>query len=265
MRNTRNNRIPFLSDPNKLSSESELLLDEFELSDSIVPDDFLTDSGRASRLSNCIVDDFGKRYSCVHLGSCHEKPNCFRNGLLQENIDFHKLQFHPEDRITWCEEVFPDILRLIDSETASNPLDYSFIFNLRYIREDRSIIQYIHIGTVVFVEDKLLPDLKLKVFFETNHPQKNDNIVMTIYKYSAERGYLKTLTKRYGRTETHILTERELEVIKLCYKGLSSKMIAEELNLSIHTIKNHKRNSMEKTMTHNIVELIRICLRNKWL
>ena len=118
---------------------------------------------------------------------------------------------------------------------------------------------------VVFVDNKLLPDLQLKAFFETGNLQLNNHIAMTIYRYSEDQGYLKTLTKKYERSNIHILTDRELEIIRLCYKGLSSKMIAEKLNLSIHTVKNHKRNSMEKTMTHNIVELLRICLKNKWL
>jgi DNA-binding CsgD family transcriptional regulator len=42
-------------------------------------------------------------------------------------------------------------------------------------------------------------------------------------------------------------------------------MIADKLNLSIHTVKNHKRNSMDKTMTHNIAELIHLCILNHWV
>jgi DNA-binding CsgD family transcriptional regulator len=30
-------------------------------------------------------------------------------------------------------------------------------------------------------------------------------------------------------------------------------------------VKNHKRNCMEKTQTHNISELIHICIQNRWL
>jgi DNA-binding NarL/FixJ family response regulator len=56
-----------------------------------------------------------------------------------------------------------------------------------------------------------------------------------------------------------------MEIIRLCHEGLSSKMIAEKLNLSIHTVKNHKRNSMNKTLTHNITELIHLCIKNNWL
>ena len=213
----------------------------------------------------CIMDFSGKRFSCIHHGHCNEKPNCFKSGILQENLDFHQLQFHPADRILWCEEAFPDILKFIDSEEVANITDYRFVFNHRYIRNDGSTSQFMHEGSISFTEDKLLPDLKLKVFFEIADNKTDDTIILTIFRYSAEQGYQQIFAKTYGLNTDSVLTERELEIIKLCYEGLSSKMIAEKLNLSVHTVKNHKRNCMEKTLTHNITELINLCIRSHWL
>jgi len=213
----------------------------------------------------CVMDFSGKRFSCIHHGHCSQKPNCFKSGILQENLDFHQLQFHPGDRMLWCEKAFPDILKFIDSQPASKIPDYRFIFNHRYIRNDGSISQFMHEGSISFTEDKLLPSLKLKVFFEIADNQNDEAIILTIFSYSSENGYQQIYTKTYGLNTISVLTERELEIIRLCYEGLSSKMIAEKLNLSFHTVKNHKRNSMEKTKTHNITKLIHFCLKNNWL
>jgi DNA-binding NarL/FixJ family response regulator len=46
---------------------------------------------------------------------------------------------------------------------------------------------------------------------------------------------------------------------------MSSKMIADRLCISEQTVKNHKRNMMEKTSAKNIVELINFSLKNNWL
>lgn len=214
---------------------------------------------------NCLIDYSGRQFACAYHGHCLEKDKCFKNGLLHVNLDFHKLHFHPEDRMLWCEETFPDILKFINSEPQVKTPDYRFIFNQRYIRKDGSISQFMHEGSISLGKDKLLPVLNLKVFFEIADIKTNETIVLTIFKYLTDLGYQKVFTKEYGKCCNSVLSHREMEIIKLCHEGLSSKMIAQKLNLSIHTVKNHKRHCMEKTETHNISELIHMCIKNDWL
>lgn len=212
----------------------------------------------------CLVDRSGRQFACVHE-HCQKQSACFKNSLLQEKLDFHELGFHPEDRRLWCDVAYPDILRFIDSEPVVEFPDYRFIFNHRYIRKDGSISQFMHEGSLTFSNDKRVPLLNLNVFFEIADIKSDETMILTIFRYSADQGYQKVFTRVYSNKHRSNLTQRELEIIKLCHEGLSSKMIAEKLNLSIHTVKNHKRNCMEKTLTHNISELIHICIQNHWL
>jgi DNA-binding CsgD family transcriptional regulator len=214
--------------------------------------------------SSCLVDYSGKQFSCIH-DHCSEHNRCFNEDLLADNFNFHELHFHQEDRTLWCDKVFPDILKYIGSEPNVETSDYRFIFNHRYVRNDGSISQFMHEGSIAFVNDKCLPVLNLKVFFEIADIKADETIVLTIFRYSVEHGYRKVMTKLYSNALCSILSLRELEIIKLCHEGLSSKMIADKLKLSIHTVKNHKRNCMEKTLTHNISELIHLCIQNHWL
>lgn len=213
---------------------------------------------------NCLVDHSGRQFSCIY-DHCHKLSDCCRKLLQQENPDFHELHFHQEDRTLWCEKVFPDILKFIDSEQVVPSLEYKFIFNHRYVRKDGSISQFMHEGNITLADDKLIPVLSIKVFFEIADIKPEETIILTIFKYSADQGYKKVFTKEYGRSLHSPLSPRELEIIRLCHNGNSSKMIAEKLKLSIHTVKNHIRNSMEKTMTHNITTLVHLCLQNYWL
>lgn len=214
--------------------------------------------------SSCLVDYSGKQFSCIH-SHCKEHNSCFNGNLLADNFIFQELHFHQEDRMLWCDKVFPDILKFISSEPDVEPSEYRFIFNHRYIRMDGSISQFMHEGSIAFVDDKCMPILNLKVFFEIADIKSDETIILTIFRYSVEHGYRKVLSKMYSNTNNSLLSPRELEIIKLCHEGLSSKMIADKLKLSIHTVKNHKRNCMEKTLTHNISELIHICIQNHWL
>lgn len=213
---------------------------------------------------NCLIDHSGRQYTCIHK-HCLDDSRCFKNELPDVNFDFQALQLLPEDRQLWCEEAFPDILSFFDSLSVAEHSDYRFSFNHRYIHKDGNISQFLHEGTLIFSNDNSLPVLSLKVFTEIGDIKTDETIVLSIFRYSADQGYQKVFTKVYGETHNSQLSQREIEIIRLCLEGLSSKMIADKLSLSIHTVKNHKRNCMEKTLTHNIAELINLCIRSRWV
>lgn len=53
------------------------------------------------------------------------------------------------------------------------------------------------------------------------------------------------------------LTPREQEVIELIARGMSNKAVGRELHISIHTVKSHLRNIMEKLNLHSRLQLAR--------
>ena len=73
------------------------------------------------------------------------------------------------------------------------------------------------------------------------------------------------LEKSFGKEETCSptpLTPREIEIVKLTAKGLISKEIARELNLSIHTIYTHRKNILEKLSLKTSSELLLYAIQN---
>ena len=68
------------------------------------------------------------------------------------------------------------------------------------------------------------------------------------------------------QTENYELSDRETDVLVLVAKGLSSKEIADNLHISIHTVNSHRKNITHKTgiksvaglavyaMLHNLIE-----------
>jgi DNA-binding NarL/FixJ family response regulator len=56
--------------------------------------------------------------------------------------------------------------------------------------------------------------------------------------------------------EASALTERELQVVQCAAKGMTNKIIAAELGLSEHTVKNYLFRSFEKIGVSNRVELL---------
>lgn len=212
----------------------------------------------------CLIDHCGKQFSCIHE-QCREFCSCYKTENDPGNRDFHALRYHADDRLILYQEVLPDIQKYIGSIPVHDLPEYRLSFNHRYIHKDGCVSQFLHEGTMAFSGEIAHPVLNLSVFSEIGDIKTDDTMVLTIFRYFAEDGYKKVFTKVYGETQDGQLTQREREIIRLCLDGLSSKMIAAKLNLSIHTVKNHKRNSMEKTLTHNIAELINLCIRYRWL
>lgn len=65
------------------------------------------------------------------------------------------------------------------------------------------------------------------------------------------------------KEETKVLTERELEILKLIVREHSSDEIAEELFISRRTVDTHRKHIMKKTASKTIVGLMKYAFRNE--
>lgn len=61
--------------------------------------------------------------------------------------------------------------------------------------------------------------------------------------------------------ETHILTIREREVLKLIASGLTNKQIAVQLFISVKTVETHRTNIMQKLDVHTTADLVRYAIK----
>ncbi len=62
--------------------------------------------------------------------------------------------------------------------------------------------------------------------------------------------------------EQVMLTEREIQVVRLVAEGLSSREIADRLSISVKTVDTHRANIMEKVNVRNVAELIKYAIRH---
>ncbi|MFZ4414126.1 MAG: response regulator [Bacteroidales bacterium] len=60
----------------------------------------------------------------------------------------------------------------------------------------------------------------------------------------------------------HEITKRELQVIESFAGGFSYKEIADQLNISIHTVESHKKNILEKLELNSIVDLVKYAIKH---
>lgn len=73
------------------------------------------------------------------------------------------------------------------------------------------------------------------------------------------------IVNRLGMPETHhsLLTEREVEIVKLVAEGMITKEIADKLSVSVRTIETHRSKIMKKLGVVNTAEMIRAVYEKK--
>jgi DNA-binding CsgD family transcriptional regulator len=70
---------------------------------------------------------------------------------------------------------------------------------------------------------------------------------------------------QYTHKERLLITKREREVLKFLASGCSTKKIAEQLAISLHTVESHRKNLLEKFKAKNSAELIKKASKIFWL
>ena len=60
--------------------------------------------------------------------------------------------------------------------------------------------------------------------------------------------------------EASLFTAREIEIVKLLARGMTSVQIASELSISTHTVNSHRRNMLGKFCLKNTTELLKVAL-----
>ena len=68
-----------------------------------------------------------------------------------------------------------------------------------------------------------------------------------------------------GAPQSHDLSEREAEVLRLVAWGYTNKEIGSYLTISVKTVETHKANILEKLDLRSRVEMVRYALRQGWL
>ncbi|MFA5089311.1 MAG: response regulator transcription factor [Candidatus Omnitrophota bacterium] len=100
-----------------------------------------------------------------------------------------------------------------------------------------------------------------------------DDLLLALRKISAGQIYLDSQVSDYllkkvtmpqkEQQGEGLLTEREVDVLKLVAEGKAAKEIAALLSLSPRTVENYKNNMLKKLGLHRTSDLIKYAIRNK--
>jgi DNA-binding NarL/FixJ family response regulator len=191
---------------------------------------FFDDHAMIGKGLNTLIDNFKSDFSSVFVAN--DKATLIKNLSTQE-IDVLILDI-----------VAPDVVGLELFEMVVS--DFPEIKVLAYSSLNSPILieNLLSIGVMGFVNKKEDENVILNAIISVY----NDTIfVEDQYKY---------LTSKYRELVPTILSEREIEILKLISQELTSQEIAAQLHISIRTVENHRTNIFKKLDVKNTAGLI---------
>lgn len=133
-----------------------------------------------------------------------------------------------------------------------NPLLFRFEFHYRLKHKNGSYIN--------MADEKMAiknPDGKyiyINAFRDITAEEKFYNVKLNVYQNTGTD--IKLVQTYIPRVCQNNLTPRQIDIINLISKGFTNSEIANELSVSVHTIKNHKSIMFRKINVRNTLELV---------
>lgn len=193
-------------------------------------------------------------------------------GIAAEDYNIQRLlKALPPDELVLMEKkeaLIADFLfRFLSPEEI---LDYKIIYFLRMMDTKGNSHLILHQATTLTVSESGKVEHVLGIHTDVSHLGMFKNNTVSFLSLSGRNSYF-NLDPEKGKFNpedgnsnspklSDVLTKREIEVAKLVAMGLNSQKIAEELIVSLHTIRTHRKNILKKTRCLNTSELVAKCL-----
>lgn len=161
---------------------------------------------------------------------------------------------HPDDRTDFVEKVQKEQAAFLRTLPRGDHGKYRFSYTYRLKRVDGTYIQVLQQSKIVLASEMGDPLLLLGVSTDITHLKKDNGISLSIARY--DKGCIET--EGISNRSDNLISPREIEVLSLIVEGKSTQEIAQALHISSFTVKNHRRNMMEKTGAKNMAEVIKL-------
>jgi DNA-binding NarL/FixJ family response regulator len=198
-----------------------------------------------------------------------------RNGI-RTLIDGSEIEIIGEanngiEAIEAVKRLSPDLILMDISMPQMNGLDATEIISKQY-KNSKSLIlsmydneEYILSAVEVGAQGYLLKDApREEILNAIRTVARGEKYFNSSVSNIIINGYIKAKKSRVSESEVTVkLSKKEMIILKKIVEGLSSRHIAENLELSIRTVDNHRANMMKKLSVKNAAELVKLAIERK--
>lgn len=165
---------------------------------------------------------------------------------------------HKNDHRIIFDDMFKKRLQFMQTIPKEEQGNYCYTHNYRMITDNNTYKHVLQHMIISETDDFAMPLVISGVCVDISMYKTDTKIIDTVSQLKDKETARVIYEDCYFPDEQDVafLTHRELEIIQLIAKGKNTKEIADNLNISYHTVKTHRRNIREKTQTSNTAQLI---------
>ncbi|MGC1243886.1 MAG: LuxR C-terminal-related transcriptional regulator [Chryseosolibacter sp.] len=131
-----------------------------------------------------------------------------------------------------------------------------FSYNLRLKRKDSAYMNVLQQTVFIKVNERGKPLVDFTTITDITPFKKDHHLTLVIQKLNSMGEYEQVYKEEFYNYD-FAFTRRQLEIMGLISKGMTTKEIAANLFLSADTVKNHRKNILKMTGSKNVVEVYR--------
>ena len=169
-------------------------------------------------------------------------------------FDFIFNNIHPNDV-----DMVSRIIRATAIYCSENPKNSSDnLLSVKYTRK-RKDGTYIKVLSQSSVYERYENGWPLKSFTKLADISFMDHTDNVNWTFTANNLNEADFKEQINKAYIGFFTEREIEIIIEIEKGITNKLIGNNLKISEHTVATHRKNILKKSNSHNVEELILFC------
>ncbi|QMU26834.1 LuxR C-terminal-related transcriptional regulator [Adhaeribacter radiodurans] len=184
---------------------------------------------------------------------------------LQGGMKFAKDRVHAEDA-THLWRLMRQVWEFLLALPASQRQEYRFNCDYRLQKANGSYARLLEQNTILQTDKRGSVRYILGVCTDITDWKKNEGLTASVISPQNETCLVCTSTSTEEEEPSPfeaLLSKREKEVLKLIADGYSSKIIADMLSISFHTVNTHRQKMIEKTNAPNTSGLIQLAFNHK--
>ena len=182
------------------------------------------------------------------------------HGVEPDTVTFHDILsfIHPDD-MDFVSKAEAALLNMFNNVIGRDKLtkqkvNYCFLFKTT----DGSYKLFLHQAIVLTIDEMGGLSKSINIHTDISHLVAENNYQVSMLGLFGEPSYI-----NIGVDETNLIktvvsyTTREIQILKLIAEGLTNNEISASLHIALDTVKNHRRNILEKAGVKNTALLIK--------
>lgn len=194
--------------------------------------------------------------------SCFSLLGISRKEFYDKGEAVMALLLHPQDKAAFTTEmaaVFMKKARSISDEQLAKSV-FGLTFRLKHSNGD--YVKCLSQFTIALRDELGHPVIAVGSYTDISLYKSDDLLRLHLTTCSAQGKVVEVL---YEKESGSPITKREAEIIKLIADGKANKAISEKLNISIFTVKAHRRNILRKMECDNFSQVVTNARNNAWI